>query len=262
MDSFDNHSQLRYLSAVGAVFGALFTAQPAYADYKAFAHVYPYFTQPKGGREVEVWTSLETGNLDRFAATTLIQENVELEYGITDHWDVSFYTIFQQPPLGSFQLTAFTLETRYRLAERGQWPVDTELYFEVERPTEWRAPWEAEGKLILQKGFGHFFAQLNLIAEFKLHDGPLYGYFFGADGGFGYQVTPGFRVGVEYLADLQRVNLFVPAYGSFYLGPSVAWASANFWVVATPDFKVAGTSPDTDRGDAMRFRFILGIPLD
>jgi hypothetical protein len=140
--------------------------------------------------------------------------------------------------------------------------VDTEVYLEIERPTDWNQPWEAEGKLILQKGFGHFFAQLNLISEFKVHTGVQYGYLLGADGGLGYQISPAFRVGVEYLADVQRVNLLSPTFGSFYLGPSLAWATPNVWAVITPDFKVAGTSPDPDRGDAMRFRFILGIPLD
>jgi len=260
MDSFENHSQLRYLAP--ALLFTLAAALPARADFKAFAHVYPYFTQPQGGKEVEIWTSLETGSLDHFASTTLIQENAEIEYGITDHWDVSFYTIFQQPPQEAFRLSAFSLETRYRFAERGQWPVDTEVYLEFEQPTDFNMPQELEGKVILQKGYKRFFTQLNLISEFKLTNGEQYGYLLGADGGLGLQITPGFRIGVEYLLDYQKLDRLTQGYGSFYLGPSVALASPGFWMVVTPDFKVAGTSPDTDRGDAMRFRLILGIPLD
>jgi len=264
MGNLENHSHSRRRLSFALLVGliSLLPAPAARADFKAFAHVYPYFTQPKGGKEVEIWTSLETGDLSHFSATTLIQMNAEIEYGITDHWDVSFYSIFQQPPAGDFRLTALAVETRYRFAERGQWPVDTEVYLEVERPTDFNQPWEGEGKLILQKGLRPFFAQLNLIGEFKLTSGTQFGYLLAADGGFGFQVTPGFRVGVEYLAGLQKVDMLSTAQASFYLGPSLAWATPSLWMVLTPAFKVAGTSPDPDRGDAMRFRFILGIPLD
>jgi hypothetical protein len=260
MIGFENHSQFRYV--VLALLVALFAARPARADFKAFAHVYPYFTQPEGGKEVEIWTSLETGDLNNFASTTLIEQRAEIEYGLTNHWDVSFYAIFQQAPQEDYRLDAFSLETRYRFAERGQWPVDTEVYLEFEQPTDFTLPSEIEGKLILQKGYKWFFTQLNLISEFKLTNGVQYGYFLGADGGLGVQFTPAFRMGVEYLLDFQKLDRVTPGYGSFYLGPSIALASPSFWVVATPDFKVAGTSPESDRGDAMRFRVILGIPLD
>jgi hypothetical protein len=262
MVGFDNHSQLRFLILGACGCAWLCTAGIARADYKAFAHVYPYFTQPQGGKEIEIWTSLETGDLSNFAATTLIQQNIELEYGITDHWDVSFYSIFQQAPQEDYRLDAFSLETRYRFAERGQWPVDTEVYLEFERPTDFNEPSEIEGKLILQKGYKRLFTQLNLISEFKLTNGQQYGYLLGADGGLGFEVTPAFRFGVEYLLDFQQVDRLTPATGSFYLGPSLALASPSFWMVVTPAFKVAGTSPDADRGDAMRLRVILGIPLD
>ena len=259
MVGFDNHYQFRYL---GVGFVLVLWALPARADYKAFAHVYPYFTQPQGGKEIEVWTSLETGDLNKFSSTTLIQQNVEIEYGITDHWDVSFYSIFQQPPQQSYRLDAFSLETRYRFAERGQLPVDTEVYLEFEQPTDFNQPSELEGKLILEKGYKHFFSELNLYGEFKLTNNQQFGYLLGADGGSGYEITRAFRVGIEYLLNWQQLDRLTPAVGSFYLGPSLALASTSFWMVATPAFKVAGTSPDPDRGDAMRFRIILGIPLD
>jgi len=263
MNNTDNHSQLRFIGGIAAAClgSTLLLPAAARADYKAFAHVYPYFTQPEGGVEIEAWTSVDTADLSHRAATTLIQQTLEIEYGITDHWDVSFYWVLSQAPTEPLTIDSYRLETRYRFAEKGEWVVDTEIYGELERPANLSEPFEAEGKLILEKDLGHFFFQGNFIAEFKLATGTQFGYLLEFAGGAGYQITPGFKVGLEMLLDHQQDDAVTPTTNAFYLGPSIALASSKLWFVLTPAFRVAGSSLDDAIGNDLRLRVIIGIPL-
>jgi hypothetical protein len=261
MNSTDNHSQLRYLLGCGCAFAVLVLPAIARADYKAFAHVYPYFTQPEGGKEIEAQTSFETADLSHRAASTVIQESLEVEYGITDHWDISFYWVLSQAPSQPLVIDSYRLETRYRFVEKGVWPVDTEIYGEVERPADLSLPFELEGKLILERDVHRFFFQGNFVGEFKLVGGAQFGYLLAFEGGAGYQITPGFKVGLEILLDHQQVSQATATTNACYLGPSLALASSNFWFVITPAFRVAGSSLDDAIGNDLRLRFIIGIPL-
>jgi hypothetical protein len=264
MDNTDNHSQLRLFAfgSLSCVLAAsLLASGGARADYKAFAHVYPYFTQPEGGKEIEAATSFETADLKLYAATTVIQESLEVEYGITDHWDISFYWVLSQAPAEPLVIDSYRLETRYRFVEKGVWPVDTEIYGEVERPADLSLPFELEAKVILERDVGHFFFQGNFIGEVKVATGTPFGYLLEFAGGAGYQITPGFKVGLETILDHQQDSQTLPSTNAFYLGPSLALASSSFWFVLTPAFKVAGTSLDDAIGSDLRLRFIIGIPL-
>ncbi len=255
------------LAAVSLALLSCSVAVSARADFKAFAHIYPYFTQPAGGMEVEVWNGLETGNLGRLAQSTLLQEQVEVEYGITDHWDVSLYSVLEQAPSelagvpAALTFDAFQVETRYRFAEKGQWPVDTELYAEVERPIDLRQPFEGEFKLILEKDVHKLFFQLNLIDAEQLASGPAFGYDLAAHFGVGYEIRPWIRVGVEALENYQ----VDPTSGSsapqetVHVGPSLALAGPRFWVVITPAFRVAGQDTIDEVGNDLRLRVIFGL---
>ena len=121
---------------------------------------------------------------------------IELEYGLTDHWDLALYHVFTQEPGASFRFDSWRLETRYRLFEKNVLPVDVELYFEVERPADFAEPFETEEKLILEKDFGRFALVANLVAEQKLfHAGE--GHLWEIDAGARYEVVPQLRLGAE-----------------------------------------------------------------
>src|SRR5947208_2997434 len=88
------------------------------------------------------------GGQTRYEAALMVHK-VELEYGLTDHWDLALYHVFAQEA-GAFKFDSWRAETRYRFAEKGEWPVDLLLYFEVERPADFAEPWEVEEKIILE----------------------------------------------------------------------------------------------------------------
>lgn len=262
----ENHSQV----CLAALAACCLCAGTARADFKAFAQIYPYFTQPEGGREIEVWSDFETASLSNPSQTTLLEEQVEIEYGLTNHWDVSLYGVVQQTPPISPGVPApltfdrFQLETRYRFAEKGLWPIDTEVYAEVERPIDLSRPFELETKLILAKDFHKFFVQANLIDAENLIGGTAFGYDLGLNLGFGYEIRPWLRVGVEGLENYQLLsqNPGVTPQETIHVGPSIALATERLWFVITPAFRVYGTSNIADVGNDMRLLAIVGIPLD
>ncbi|MHB8419689.1 MAG: hypothetical protein ACYDCL_16555 [Myxococcales bacterium] len=289
MYGFKNHFHVCGLASL-----AICTAPAlARADLKSFAHIYPYFTQPEGGLEVEVWSGFETGSspvgyLHDFALHTLLQEQVEVEYGITDHWDVSLYSVLEQnPPASTGQpsplvLDSFQVETRYRFAEKGRWPVDTELYLEVERPVDLAQPFELEGKLILGKDIHHFFVQANLIEAETLQSGAAFGWDLALYAGAGYEIRPWIRLGVEVLEEYQHPTFTgsAPPQETLHLGPSLSLASSRLWFVVTPAFRVyanpttpyagggvtAGGYPATysnaEVGSDLRLLAIFGVTLN
>jgi hypothetical protein len=270
----ENHSQF-WAIGLGA---CCLCSGTAAADFKAFAHIYPYFTQPEGGREIEVWSGLETADLSNPSQTTLLEEQIEIEYGLTNHWDVSLYGVLQEAPIVSpgvpspLTFDRFQVETRYRFAEKGLWPVDTEVYAEIERPVDLSRPFELETKLILAKDIHHFYVQANLIDAENLVTGTAFGYDLGLNLGVGYEIRPWIRVGVEGLENYQMpsVNPQKPPVGysplfpqeTIHIGPSVAVASSRLWFVVTPAFRVYGSSDIPNVGNDMRFLAIVGLPLD
>ena len=136
----------------------LLAASAARADRRSFVRSYEYATQPQGNLELELWNDIEAPRDRGFDAAFTVHK-VELEYGLTDHWDLALYHVFAQEA-GAFKFDSWRAETRYRFAEKGEWPVDLLLYFEVERPAAFAEPWETEEKIILAKDFGPLFRAL------------------------------------------------------------------------------------------------------
>ncbi len=232
--------------------------QLARADRKSFANTYEYATLPEGQTEVELWhtqmrDSWQAGALQRF------EEKLEIEHGITDHWDMAMYTVLQQvegQPLG---LDSVHLETRYRVADRGQLPVDTVLYLELSKDFG-PSVYEIESKVIMARDFDRVTAALNLIDELHVgHSVPDsaqndLGFAFGLT----YEVTPKVHVGAETWGthgdDGSRLSA----------GPALALApSSKFWLVMTAGFGlVTQNEADVDMNlAAFSGRVVMGFSL-
>src|SRR5215471_9291548 len=96
--------------ALTIVFAA---AAPARADRRAFGYVYEYQTMPKGGLDLEIWNTQMRPDLSSSASAFELQ--LETEYGITDHWDIALYQVFEQgiETNAPFSYSATKVETRY-----------------------------------------------------------------------------------------------------------------------------------------------------
>jgi hypothetical protein len=243
--------RMRITIGISSLLAALLLAPAARADRRTLIRAYEYATQPEGNLELELWNDVDApkdGGFDAASST----HRVELEYGLTDHWDVALYHVFEQTRAEGFRFDSWRLETRYRLVEKNVLPVDVLLYFELERPADFVEAWETEEKLILEKDFGRFALVGNLVLEQKLfHADQLHS--FEIDFGARYEVAPQLRLAGEIWTIQETVN--GATAGSYYAGPSVSWASSRIWVQLGAGFGVGGTA------GATFVRSVLGFNL-
>jgi hypothetical protein len=245
---------MRITIGLNALLACALLAPPARADRRTLIRAYEYMTQPQGNLELEIWNDVEAPKDGGFDQASTVHR-IELEYGITDHWDMSLYHVFAQQrgsPGEPFHFDSWRLETRYRLFEKNVLPVDVEVYLEVERPADFTEPWETEQKLILEKDFGRFAVVANLVAEQKLlHAGQ--GHSWEIDAGGRYEVAPQLRLGAEFWTVQETANGVTE--GSYFLGPTISWASSKLWLQLGAGFGVS------DSSGATFVRSILGINL-
>jgi len=224
---------------------ALAAAAPARADRKFYLFTYQYATLPKGAAELETWITREDD--DSVARQIDGQLQIEGEFGVTDRFDVSLYTILQKEGSESLDWDASKIEAKYRLGEPGKWPVDVELYAEYEQPFKVHGWGEPELKLILAHDFGAVNVAGNLIFAKPVDDetGRHLSWQKEWAAGASCEISP-------------RVNLGVEGHGSFTnssakLGPVLSYQGDKAWAAIGPYFGL--TSRDGDVGA----RAILGF---
>lgn len=234
-------------------------AATARADRRPWAFTYPYMTQVKGALELEYYNTQSRSVFGDGALSTM-EQRVELEYGITDHTDVSLYQVFEEVDDTGLHYKETKLRGRHRLGERGQNPVDLLLYGELIKPFG-KPALAFEPKLILSRDFDKLTAAINLIVELEFErelepsgekelELELET---GWAAGLTYEVAPSFNVGAETWGALVKVgrdDQFLEAWA----GPTVSWAPATkLWVTSTAGF---GFTDDSDR---FLVRFLIGI---
>jgi len=144
-------------------------AAPARADRRAYGTTYEAVTAPKGELDVEMWsTYARDGEVLDGPPARGFRNMLELEYGITDRWDMALYNLLDtDTTTGETGYGGAKLETRYRLLPAGSWLVDPIIYFELQLLREGHsdAAQKAEVKLILARDQGPWNVAFNLAAE-------------------------------------------------------------------------------------------------
>lgn len=223
-------------------------SHPAFADRRSYVWTYEYLTMPKGKAELEHYLTLK---LPDFANKDLHvwEQRVEIEYGVTDRWDISIYQIFEQKNGGNLTYSAFQVRTRYRLFESGYYFIDPLIYVEYKRSTDLKKPNKLEGKIILAKDIGALNTAFNFIESI----------FFGGvkskfeseyTFGTGYEFGPVFKLGMELFGNFESGDK-----AKHYLGPVVSLASGKLWYTIGAGFGM------TDASNDFRIRTLLGIEL-
>ena len=182
---------------------ALALPAAARADQRAYAFTYEAVTSPKGGLDLELYGTRAEPRRDGSAPGAWTWQ-AELEYGLTERWDVALYGVFARPDGGALEFDAAKLRSRYRLADPGVAPVDVVLYGEVEQGFRGEKPTVLEEKLILAKDVGRLNLALNLIAEQELEEGKVeleWGWAAGAS----WEFSPAFRLGAECFGAAKEV---------------------------------------------------------
>ena len=174
---------------------------------------------------------------------------MELEYGFTDHFQMSVYQRAQHTHDsvrdGDFDYTGSKYEVKYRIGEKGQLPVDTTLYAEYihgEGPNDTD---KLEYKLILSKDIDRFNFTYNQIIEHDAAEANKTAYEYAA--GMFYEVNPAWHLGAESAGNYTT--------DSYRMGPTISYATEKFWIT------IGVVRTLKDRGDDFRGRLIVGIPF-
>jgi len=168
----------------------------AEAHLKDYLVTQDYYTAKRGEFEVALWNDVifpEADNDDTYKT----KHQVELEYGLTNHLQLAYYEVYTWDRTKDWARDEFKIETKYRFAEAGQWPLDAALYIEYANPNGRRATGSdtLEGKLILSRDFGRWNAAVNLVTEKKINTGSHWEYEYTA--GVSYALTARTRLGLE-----------------------------------------------------------------
>lgn len=229
----------------------IFTVKSAFADRRSYVWTYEYLTMPKGEMEIEYYNTLEWGNQNN-SNTNVWKHWFELEYGITDNWDMSMYQQFKQTNSSfvgktSFEYDGMKIRTRYKIGEKGSFFVDPLLYLEWKRDDDFSKPNALETKLILTKDFGN----LNVSVNYILDDVELISTAKPAShkyaAGISYEFNPSFKLGFESNGSFSAEK--------YYFGPTISFASGKTWFA----FGVAyGLN---SKSDYVQVRTLIGILL-
>ena len=212
------------------------------AAQRSYVWTEEYGTLAKGNAEFEYWNTATTADIQTRSASDWNQK-VELEYGITDHLNVSLYQVFEQAAdTSNLTYVGYNIELKYRIAEANVLPVDVLLYVEHEVSTIEGGV--NEGKIVLAKDIGKLNIAYNQIYEKVSNaDKGDHGYAFGTS----YELAPWLRVGVESTGSYTN--------GTYAAGPTIAWMGNRIWANIGA---VYGLNRKTDDRDV---RFMMGIPF-
>lgn len=221
---------------------SLLMAASAGADQRNYVWTYDYTTVSKGNAEVEFYSTAVAKNTPTGKASEWTQQ-LEIEYGVTNHLDLGMYQVFKQAPHSStLQYEGYKLRLRYRLKEKNELPLDVLLYAEHIVNNEEEN--EFEGKLVLAKDIGKLNVAYNQILEQGYSSGHAeHGY----AAGVSYEVLPWLRAGLE-----SKGNYTEDEYA---LGPTLAWTGNRIWANIGVAYGLNNNTSDRS------VRFILGIPF-
>lgn len=214
----------------------------ARADQRNYVWTYEYSTLAKDSAEIEFYQTAVTQDRQAQGASDWTQQ-VELEYGITDHFDAALYEVYEQPAGGAMRYAGYKIRLRYRIAEKNALPLDVLLYAEhVENTGEEN---EFEGKVILAKDIGKLNFAYNQIFEKAYGAGSGANHEYAA--GVSYELSPRFRLGVESKGSYKG--------DTYAAGPTVAWSGSRIWANIGAAYGLNRRTNDRE------VRFLLGIPF-
>lgn len=218
---------------------------PASADKRSYVWTYEYMTMPKGMWELETYVTTEIPDLKK-SGINVIKPQLELEYGITERWDVSMYQMWKfknKKHESDGKYDGFKLRTRYRIGEKGRFFVDPLIYLEYIRGADLSTPNVGEAKLILAKDIGDFNVSYNQIIKRNLESRGKTDHEYAV--GASYAFTPRFRMGMESKGNYSKEK--------YAAGPTLSYAFNRVFAAFGVAFGM------NERADDLQTRLIAGV---
>jgi hypothetical protein len=218
-------------------------AQTAGADQRGYVWTYEYLTLAKDSAEIEYYHTAVTKDKQKNSNSEQTQQ-VELEYGITDRFDVGLYQVYEQKGTSrSIHYGGTKVRIRYRIAERGQLPVDVLLYAEHQEKVDEKDLFE--GKIILAKDIGDLNIAYNQVYKETYAGGDSAAHSYNA--GVNYEIVPWLRFGIESKGNFRK--------DTFSAGPTISWIGGRIWA------NLGAVYGLNDRTNDQEVRFLLGVPF-
>jgi hypothetical protein len=240
-------------------------AHDALADRRAYGTTYEAVTAPKGEIDVESWSTFAPdGEIEGGPSSRGVREMIELEYGITDHWDVALYNMldFTSGETDS-GYAGFKIETRFRPTDRGQWLLDPVFYFEFQQLFRGDAHQKYEAKLILAKDIGNVNIAANLAIEEERTTEPAWNTEIEYALGASYALSPAWIVGAEIFGKAEREEEMPGGEKEIenrsWIGPTLSWAGGGSGVLRGVWVTLAGGAGLGGEADPYYARAIVGF---
>lgn len=254
----------RLLMLAGAPLGITIGMAPAHADENIFAYSYGSETLPKGGNEIYVWATDRRG---KGAGDYNAQDyELEFEHGFADNFQGSVYLTFQsnhidglEPELENrdrdFAWNGAKASLKWALTSPYKDGLGVAVYLEPGfarhsgKSGERETKLFLETKLLLQKNFLNdkliWVGNITAEQEFENEEADEWEseLEFEVSSGLAYNVAPGWHVGAEgrYTSAYEDFpNEFKRADYAFFFGPTVHYATKNWWATLSYQPQVSG----------------------
>lgn len=97
------------------------------ADQRRYVWTYEYLTLAKDSAELEFYQTSVTKDRQKEGSSDW-QQQIELEYGLTDRLDAALYQVYDQKEGASMNYSGYKFRLRYRITEKNAHPLDVLFY--------------------------------------------------------------------------------------------------------------------------------------
>ncbi len=254
-------SQMMLKAHLAIGFAVLAISPSAFADRRAYGVTYEAVTAPQGELDVETWSTFAPkGEVSGGPSSRGIREMIEIEYGVTDHWDVALYNMLDVITSGETKsgYAGLSLETRYRPSDRGEWPIDPVFYFEFQELFRGDARQKYEAKLILAKDIGNVNIATNVALEEERTTDPSWNteieYAFATS----YAFSPAWVLGAEVFGKAEKGETGHLSSRN-WAGPALSWAGGGRGALRGSWVTLAGGAGLGGEADPYYARLIIGL---
>ncbi|MGB9852921.1 MAG: hypothetical protein ACPLPX_08690 [Candidatus Kapaibacteriota bacterium] len=217
----------------------------AFSDKRSYVWTYEYLIMEPGKAEIEHYLTLSAPKFNEIKGKASVEHKLEVEVGMTKHFDFSIYQKFVQQPEQNLQYTGFDLRARFLIGEKNQFPLDPLIYIEYGSDATLSSH-KFETKLILAKDIGRLNIAFNPIIEIEYEDEAEFAFEYAF--GTRYLISELFGAGLELKGDKK----------AHYIGIVLSHGKENLWVAASPTFMF---SKNLNNKPEFLFRMILGLGL-
>ena len=229
----------------------------ASASSRTTPWLYDTRTMTAGEVEYEQWTTWKTdkGSDSQYEE---VRFRHEIEWGVTDQFQMAIYFADWRYKKTSEQTKTYfhdvAVEAILQLQAPNPDDVGIALYGEIKYGDDFV---ELEGKLLFEMELD----QVNLLYNFTL-EAEWEGDSLDEDKGvvenafaITYQPDPTITYGVQALWEIEFPSWKEQGEDVVYVGPSIAWQSAGWWVSISPMFQVTNVQSEPD----LQIRLLFGI---